>query len=95
MYLKIPPKPKKDLNNLANAIDEVLNDKKLVEKIKSVADILSKQSDIYLLGKREGYFVEQERMIKMVEGAYIHAHALPAGDLKHYVITIVEEMTPL
>ncbi len=88
-------KAKKDLTDLANTIDEVLNDKGLVENIKDVAEILSTQSDIYLLGKREGYFVSQEGMIKMVEGAYIHAHALPAGDLKHYVITIVEDETPV
>jgi glucosamine--fructose-6-phosphate aminotransferase (isomerizing) len=34
-------------------------------------------------------------MIKMIEGAYIHAHALPAGDLKHYVITLMEENVPV
>ena len=30
-------------------------------------------------------------MVKIIEAAYIHAHALPAGDLKHYAITLMEK----
>ena len=28
-------------------------------------------------------------MVKIIEGSYVHAHAIPAGDLKHYAITLM------
>jgi len=34
-------------------------------------------------------------MIKIIEGSYLHAHAIPAGDLKHYAITLMETGVPV
>lgn len=34
-------------------------------------------------------------MIKIIEGSYIHAHGIPAGDLKHYAITLMEKEVPV
>ena len=34
-------------------------------------------------------------MVKIIEGTYKHAHAIAAGDLKHYAITIVEDGLPV
>ena len=34
-------------------------------------------------------------MIKIIEGTYIHAHGIPAGDLKHYAITLIEKGVPV
>ena len=46
--------------------------------------------DIFLVGKAENFQVSQEGMIKIIEGIYKHAHSIPAGDLKHYAITLIE-----
>ncbi|HCB22553.1 TPA: glutamine--fructose-6-phosphate transaminase (isomerizing), partial [Candidatus Daviesbacteria bacterium] len=37
----------------------------------------------------------KEGMIKIIEGSYIHAHGIPAGDLKHYAITLMEKGVPV
>ncbi len=88
-------KAKKDLNQLALTLEELLADQDWLKTINKLALKLKKETDIYLLGKSEGFFIVKEGMIKLIEGAYVHTHALPAGDLKHYVITIVEEGTPV
>jgi glucosamine--fructose-6-phosphate aminotransferase (isomerizing) len=34
-------------------------------------------------------------MVKIIEQSYLHAHAIPAGDLKHYAITLMEKGVPV
>ncbi|MBI4091718.1 MAG: SIS domain-containing protein, partial [Candidatus Levybacteria bacterium] len=34
-------------------------------------------------------------MVKLIEGTYKHAHAMPSGDLKHYAITLMEKGVPV
>lgn len=61
------------------------------EKIKELAEKLGDVEDLYLFGKSEYYQIAREGMIKLIEVANIHAHALPSGDLKHYVIAMIQE----
>ena len=37
----------------------------------------------------------REAMVKIIESSYIHAHAIPAGDLKHYAITLMAPGVPV
>jgi len=83
------------LEKLAYALDELLNNRLWLTQLKKMAHELAHQPHVYLLGKSESYFVAKEGMIKMIEGVYLHAHTLPAGDLKHYVIAIVSPRTPI
>lgn len=78
------------LQKLANEMEGYLNDKKSNLKLKQYAKKLSRVDDIYLMGKGQNIAMVQEGMVKMVEGSYIHAHGVPAGDLKHYIITLIE-----
>ena len=56
---------------------------------------MAKKEDLYLLGKGQNLQIIKEGMVKIIEGSYIHAHGIPAGDLKHYAITLMEEGTPV
>ena len=81
------------INNLQHLIDELenyLGDEKSMLNLKKQATRLVKVNDIYLIGKGQNMAMVQEAMVKMVEGSYVHAHAVPAGDLKHYIITLME-----
>lgn len=60
------------------------------EKIKELAGTIADQEDLYLFGKSEYYQIAREGMIKLIEVSNIHAHALPSGDLKHYVIAMIK-----
>lgn len=79
------------LTRLAVAIDEYLKETKTHTLIKKIAKRLSKKHDIFLLGKYQNFHIIREGMVKIIEASYKHGHALPAGDLKHYVITLMEK----
>lgn len=86
---------KKNLRKTADLLEKMLQDKRWLRKIKRIADLLSLKKSIFLLGKSENLQIVKEGMIKMIEGSYIHAQAIPAGDLKHYAITLMEKNTPV
>jgi glucosamine--fructose-6-phosphate aminotransferase (isomerizing) len=86
---------KRALRALAAAIEKYLASEGNLHEIRALAAKLSKKEHIFLLGKGQNLQIIKEGMIKIVEGAYIHAHAIPAGDLKHYAITLMEEGTPV
>lgn len=81
----------KNLKKLADSIEEYLNNKKNHTDIKKVVQKLFKVRDIFLLGKSQNFQIAREGMIKLIEGTYKHAHAIPVGDLKHYAITLIEK----
>jgi glutamine---fructose-6-phosphate transaminase (isomerizing) len=83
------------LEILAVEIEKYLHDQKNMEEISAIATWLATKKDIFLLAKAENFQIIREGMVKLIEGSYIHAHALPAGDLKHYAITLIEEDTPV
>ncbi len=86
---------KKSLTNTARAIEQMLNDENYIKKIKSLANDLKEKKDIYMLGKAQNLQIVKEGMVKIIEGSYVHAHAIPAGDLKHYAITLMEKGVPV
>lgn len=81
------------LRAAADTIRKYLADKPRLSRLQRLASRLAKQQHIFLLGKGQNLQVTREAMVKMIEGAYIHAHAIPAGDLKHYAITLMEPGT--
>lgn len=86
---------RQNVENTAHTIDVFLKDKKSLKTIQSIAKMLTKKHDVFLLGKYQNFNIIREGMVKIIEGAYKHAHALPAGDLKHYVITLMEKGVPV
>lgn len=83
------------LSTLAQTIKEYLRDKKTTQKIKKLATLLSSKKDIFILGKGQNTAIINEGMVKLIEGSYKHAHSIPAGDLKHYAITLMEAGVPV
>lgn len=79
------------LKGLATEIEEFLKNQKAQGQLQDLAKMLAKKNDIFLLGKYQNVQIIREGMIKLIEGSYKHAHAIPAGDLKHFAITLMEE----
>ncbi len=84
-----------NLSKLSEAIETYLNTEDNHQQTKSLAKHLITKKDIFLLGKAQNYNIIREGMVKIIECSYKHAHAMPAGDLKHYAITIMEEGVPV
>lgn len=86
---------KKNLTLLEKTIDAYLKNIKNHHLLKSLAKKLVDKEHIFLLGKYQNFSIISEGMVKIIEGTYKHAHAIPAGDLKHYTITLMEKGTPV
>lgn len=81
----------KNLKLISLSLTKYLKDQENLKNIKAIAKQLANSKDIFLVGKAENFQISQEGMIKIIEGSYKHAHSIPAGDLKHYAITLIED----
>ena len=86
---------KRNLEILSGTVEDYLNTGANHEAILKLAKILAEKPDIFLLGKYQNFNIVKEGMVKIIEGSYIHAHGIPAGDLKHYAITLMEKGVPV
>lgn len=84
-----------NLKLLAGEMEKYLNTQTNHQQIKNLAKMLLGKKDIFLLGKAQNYNIIREGMVKLIECSYKHAHAMPAGDLKHYAITLIEKGVPV
>jgi glucosamine--fructose-6-phosphate aminotransferase (isomerizing) len=74
---------------------QYLKDVKVSETLEAFAREASRMPHLFLMAKGQNAAIIREGMVKIIEGSYVHAHAIPAGDLKHYAITLVEKDTPI
>jgi glucosamine--fructose-6-phosphate aminotransferase (isomerizing) len=86
---------KKMLEKLDHRVNDFLHDAHAIAAIKHLATLLARKPHIFLLSKGQNLQIIKEGMVKIIEGSYIHAHAVPAGDLKHYIITLMEPGVPV
>ncbi|MEN9626012.1 MAG: hypothetical protein RL557_340 [archaeon] len=86
---------KNNLQSLVKDLSDYLSHKESTAHIKRIAQQLTESRDIFLMGNAEHTHIAHEGMIKIIEGTYKHAHSIPAGDLKHYAITLMEEAVPV
>lgn len=86
---------KRNLSDLSKSVSSFLHNKQKISHIKILAKMLANKPHIFLLGKGQNLQIIKEGMVKMIEGSYVHAHAMPAGDLKHFAITLMEPGVPV
>lgn len=84
-----------ELEATKKALRAYLADDRKTALLKKLAKKLLPVSSIFLLGKSQNLEIIKEGMVKMIEGSYKHAHGIPAGDLKHYAITLMEKGVPV
>lgn len=81
----------KNIHRLSTSLGELLKSQTFHTSLKQLARDLCKKEHIFLLAKGQNLQIAAEGMVKIIEQSYIHAHAIPAGDLKHYAITLMEK----
>jgi len=57
----------------------------------SIIDILWEQDDLFYLGRNIDYVTMLEGCLKLKEITYIHSEAMPAGELKHGTISLIND----
>ena len=58
-----------------------------------VSKRVNKYSNVLILGSDEYYPIALEAALKLKEVAYIHAEAMPADEIKHGPIALIDEST--
>ena len=79
------------LEALPDQITQVL---KQSDQIRKIAEKYRSARSMLFFGRQMQYGVALEGALKMKEITYIHAEGLPAAELKHGVIALVDEQTP-
>jgi len=87
-------KGEKDLKKISRQINQLLESKLFISKIKKLARKLSSTKHIYVIGRSYNFPTTLETALKIKEGCYIHTEAFAGGELKHGVIALIEKGTP-
>ena len=76
-----------DWKKVSSAISQILSNN---SKIKEIAKSLKDVSDIYVLGRGIHLPIAKEAALKLKELTYIHAEGIPAGELKHGPLALMD-----
>lgn len=81
------------LREAADTALHVLREHK--EPMQALAKHLSLARTIFVLGRGTMAPIAREAALKIKEVSYIHAEGMPAGELKHGTLAVIEEGTPV
>ena len=76
-----------DWEKVSSAISQILSNN---SKVKEIAKNLRDVSDIYVLGRGVHLPIAKEAALKLKELTYIHAEGIPAGELKHGPLALMD-----
>lgn len=79
---------KKDIFDLPKKIETSL---KTSDEVKKFAKKISKEKDVFFIGRGSDYNVALEGSLKLKEISYIHSEAYASGELKHGPIALIEK----
>ncbi len=80
--------PRVDIGAVSGAMAEAL---RCESQARAIAAELRDVSDVYVLGRGIHYAIASEAALKLKELAYIHAEAMPGGELKHGPLALLGE----
>ncbi len=84
------------LEHIPNQLQQVLSSAASPnDQVEPLAKHMSRCSSMMFIGRGVGYPTALEGALKLKEISYIHAEGLPAGELKHGSIALLDPDTPL
>ncbi|MFC1925900.1 glutamine--fructose-6-phosphate transaminase (isomerizing) [Chloroflexota bacterium] len=83
----------RDLIDLCPKIEKSLNGNN--QKIMELAQRTKDKNDFYYIARGINFAIAAEGALKLKEVSYIHAEGMPAGELKHGTLALIEEGTPV
>jgi glucosamine--fructose-6-phosphate aminotransferase (isomerizing) len=81
------------LANLSNEITKVLDWNK--SELIKLSHELKDKDDFYYIARGINFALASEGALKLKEISYIHAEGMPAGELKHGTLALIEHGTPV
>ncbi|MBN1375934.1 MAG: glutamine--fructose-6-phosphate transaminase (isomerizing) [Dehalococcoidia bacterium] len=82
-----------NIRKISKQVDKVIawnND-----EIKHIADLYYKSNDCYYIARGINFAIASEGALKLKEISYIHAEGMPAGELKHGTLSLIQKDTPV
>jgi glutamine---fructose-6-phosphate transaminase (isomerizing) len=65
------------------------------DKVRKLGNEMKDRADFYFLARGINYAIALEGALKLKEISYIHAEGMPAGELKHGTLALMEKGTPV
>jgi glucosamine--fructose-6-phosphate aminotransferase (isomerizing) len=81
-----------DLATIPALVDDVLG---RMDAVRKLARDLSGEERVLFLGRHVGYPMALEGALKLKELAYVSAEGMPAGEIKHGPIALIDKGTPV
>lgn len=85
---------RREVDHLSRTLSHYL-DTDTLKSISEIAQSLAASEHIFLLGRSAFRAVAEMGALNIKEASYIHAEAFSAGELKHGVIALIENTTPV
>ncbi len=86
-------KAEEDLKRLSTLVQRELDAAN--GKMKEIGEELAKKSHAYYLGRGVNFAIAMEGALKLKEISYVHAEGMPAGELKHGTLALIEKGSPV
>ncbi|ACB83843.1 glutamine--fructose-6-phosphate transaminase (isomerizing) [Natranaerobius thermophilus] len=80
------------LSNLSQYIEAIFKEEQQIEE---TARSISKQENVFFIGRALDWAVAEEGALKLKEISYIHAEAYAAGELKHGTLALIVDDVPV
>jgi len=65
------------------------------ERLKQLSERLKEKHDFYYIARGINFAIASEGALKLKEVSYVHAEGMPAGELKHGTLALIEQGTPV
>lgn len=83
----------KNIKNISHTIAKVIEWNN--EQLKALSEKLKDKQDFYYIARGINFAIASEGALKLKEISYIHAEGMPAGELKHGTLALIEPGTPV
>jgi len=80
-------------DDLCPKIEEILSRNGV--RLRELAERTKDKNDFYYIARGINFAIAAEGALKLKEISYIHAEGMPAGELKHGTLALIEEGTPV
>jgi glucosamine--fructose-6-phosphate aminotransferase (isomerizing) len=81
------------LKNMSSKVAEAINCNN--DKLEELSQQLKRKHDFYYIARGINFAIASEGALKLKEISYIHAEGMPAGELKHGTLALIEPGTPV
>jgi len=82
-----------NIRNVSRKIEKTISANS--DKLRNLSQELKGTSDFYYIARGINFAIASEGALKLKEISYIHAEGMPAGELKHGTLALIEPGTPV